>query len=600
VATSELKIILSATDKASPSIKGLEASLGNLVKGISAIYLLTKAFEVLQSSINAAAKEEQQLRTLQSVIENQGEKWSDLSENVSDYITTLERSTMFTDDQLIPSMKQLINSGMSAREAMNALATATDLATAKGIDLETSANLIGKAYMGNTEALKRYGIQADDFNGVMGEIQNKFGGTATKEMDTYNGQLQIMEDYFSSIAKMLGNVFTPILKDAMKLINAFFAYLLPTLDQALTKQGELLTQQNNYVKELESQQTRLLEQGRTAEAAYQKLQLDAVKKQRDDVKAVYEQMAADRDKAKLGATPYTPEDSTKQKAEDEKDVIDWLETQARKAAEGAKLTEAMWNEINQLTMSGYDYEIQLIDTKAQKMIDAGQSEVLVAQWVAEQKKQLVQEEIQSDTDLLDSELWLTSQIEEAGKTLRANEVEAEKVKNDELLQLAGTSSQAITALGVATNSATLKGMGIVISGVQNAINAVNAMMMASGPVGFILGLLGFVTGVANTVSSLNQLAELENQNASLLETGNTGITTITNPTTTTIKSSDSVSTNSGVSSVERASSPTYYNISNTYNLNAGVVLGDEFNISEAFKRLMKKYDEQSALTMAGA
>jgi len=211
------------------------------------------------------------------------------------------------------------------------------------------------------------------------------------------------------------------------------------------------------------------------------------------------------------------------------------------------------------------------------------------------KKQTNNEEMQSDYDVIDWEIRLNEQATKAKLDADKIQLESEQLKWTEIANLAGATSGAITALGVATNSATVKGMGIVIKGVEGAINAVNAMMMASGPVQFILGLLGFITSTANTVSSLNQLDELEKQNQSLLQTGNTGITTIRKPEVVT-----SSGGGSSVQSVERASSPTYYTISNNFILQAGAVLGDEFNISEAFKKLMKKYDEQSALTMAGA
>jgi hypothetical protein len=211
-----------------------------------------------------------------------------------------------------------------------------------------------------------------------------------------------------------------------------------------------------------------------------------------------------------------------------------------------------------------------------------------------QKQQANDIILNDDIALIDMEIALEQSALEASLKAQQIKLEGEKQVWTDIINLAASSSQAITALGVATNSVTLKGMGIVISGVESAIKAVNAMMLASGPVAFILGLLGFVTSIGTTVSSLNQLGELEKQNASLLQTDNTGITTITQPNTQTNNPITSTPT-----SIERASNPVYYNINNTYTIQAGAILGDEFNISKAFEMLMQKYDSKKALTMSG-
>ena len=520
--SAELKIIISATDKASPSVKSLESSLAGLAKSVVSVYALKQGFDFLKDSVNKAALEEKNLRTLQTVIENQGESWDKVKGKVTSYITELERNTMFNDEQLIPSMKQLINAGMNTEQAMKSMNAVTDLATAKGIDLETSANLIGKAYMGNTDQLKRYGITATDFNDLMGKINQKFGGSAQKDMDTYAGSVKRLEQTIDANQKMIGNYWIPVLMKVNGLLDKVFG-----VDNTAKSQTEMA------------------------------------------IEGIVNQIFELNKRIKNMPAPLSH----------------WDMMFGSKEENDKKLGAYLKN------IESLERAVKILQAKGRALKEQEKLENTV---VLEQKKQ---EEDEYVNDTLDSEIWLNQQIEQAGKTLRASELEAEKIKNDELLQLAGASSQAITALGVATNSATLKGMGIVISGVQNAITAVNAMMTASGPVGFILGLLGFVTSVANTASSLNQLDELEKKNAALLQTGNTGITTITNPEVVTSSGGGSTS---NVSSVERASNPVYYNISNTYNLNAGAVLGDEFNITEAFKKLMTKYDEQKALTLSGA
>jgi len=528
MATSELKIIISATDKASPSVKSLESSLGGLAKSVVSIYALKQGFDFLADSVKKAGKEEANLRTLQTVIENNGQAWSAVEKSLTSYIAKAEYNTMFTDEQIIPALTQLATFGFNASQSQNVLSSAMDLATAKGLDLQTSVTLLGKAYQGNTETLARYGIKAKDFNDLMGQVNSKFGGTAQQQMSTYEGNIHRLETSFDKLQKTIGTALVPsVNKFVLAMDTLLGGGKTPEVTGALKTLTEINEKHQLYVDILKG------------EKVLNREIIDGESVRINGVKVLIKDI---NDKAFLQKEIIRLTD-------EEKKAVIALGLEQKKQGDESKLSKQQEVEAND------DYT----------------------------------------TSLLDSEIWLNSQIEQAGKTLRANELEAEKVKNNELLQLAGASSQAITALGVATNSATLKGMGIVISGVQNAITAVNAMMTASGPVGFILGLLGFVTSAANTVSSLNQLAELENQNAALLETGNTGITTISNPETPRTTTSSS-----GVSSVERASAPTYYTFNSTYNINAGVMLGDEFTISETFKKLMANFDQQQKLTMSGA
>ena len=52
---------------------------------------------------------------------------------------------------------------MSYDDAMKAAGAALDLAAAKHMDLQSAADIMGKAFMGNTSILKRYGI---DLQGI--------------------------------------------------------------------------------------------------------------------------------------------------------------------------------------------------------------------------------------------------------------------------------------------------------------------------------------------------------------------------------------------------------------------------------------------------
>ena len=163
---------------------------------------------------------------------------------------------------------------------------------------------------------------------------------------------------------------------------------------------------------------------------------------------------------------------------------------------------------------------------------------------------------------------------------------------------------------------------------QTVINGIG-QMLTGGPIGFILGLLGIVTGVANTAAYFRQLEDLQNQNTAQLaeeqarkdalarneQYNNSYDAYVANRKKGETRdqyeerynaengivsgSRSSGSSSSAPSSVASSSEPKIIYVSNTYNLNAGAVLGDEFSIDNAFKKLMERYDQQKLLTQAG-
>jgi len=147
------------------SLGGGFAGLGNVVQGfaaggvagaaITAIGEVTKGF---QWAIGEAGEAEQAIKNLSIAVEKSGTSWDSVKEGTNAALSELQKFTVYSDEQLAASLQQLLTFGMSYEDAMKALGTTVDLAAAKQIDLGSAANLLGKAFMGNTGILARYGI----------------------------------------------------------------------------------------------------------------------------------------------------------------------------------------------------------------------------------------------------------------------------------------------------------------------------------------------------------------------------------------------------------------------------------------------------------
>jgi len=140
-------------------------SVGNIMQGFAGagvVGAVTAAIgetaKALDWAIGEASQAEQAIKNLSAAVERSGTSWDSVSKQTQDYMSQLQKTTVYSDEAIAGMIERLLTFGMTYDEAMKAAGTAVDLAAAKHIDLESAANIVGKAFMGNTAILQRYGI----------------------------------------------------------------------------------------------------------------------------------------------------------------------------------------------------------------------------------------------------------------------------------------------------------------------------------------------------------------------------------------------------------------------------------------------------------
>jgi phage-related protein len=144
---------------------GAVGAVGDVMQGFAAggvagaaIGALGAITEGLQWSVKEASESEQAFKNLETAVERSGTAWGDVETKTRDYLAQLQKTTVYSDEALAGMVERLLTFGMTYDQAMSAAGTALDLAAAKHMDLESAAGLMGKAFMGNTAILQRYGI----------------------------------------------------------------------------------------------------------------------------------------------------------------------------------------------------------------------------------------------------------------------------------------------------------------------------------------------------------------------------------------------------------------------------------------------------------
>jgi hypothetical protein len=150
-------------------------------------------------------------------------------------------ATGVADDQLRPALQRLAIATGDVTKSQGLLDLALDISAATGKSVESVANALGKAYEGNTGALGRLGvglsaaeIKSLGLEGTMKQLADTFGGAATVQANTFEGQLARLRVGFDEAKESIGARLLPILQQTLDyVINTAIPKFIEFKDRAL-------------------------------------------------------------------------------------------------------------------------------------------------------------------------------------------------------------------------------------------------------------------------------------------------------------------------------------------------------------------------------
>lgn len=247
-----------AADQAGRAVSGLEktaksAGGGFDVLGEIATGALRKIGEVainavgsglsmigdfFKDSIGEATEWQNVFAQTESVIKSTGMAAGLTAEDMANLAASLsaaEGMSLFSDDAILSAQNVLATfkeiKGVKFEEATSAI---LDMSQAMGMDLQSATIQVGKALndpIAGIGALSRVGVQftedqkkmiegmvkAGDVAGaqalILGELNSQFGGSAQAAVNTYAGQMKILEEQFNDAKQTVGEALLPILQE---------------------------------------------------------------------------------------------------------------------------------------------------------------------------------------------------------------------------------------------------------------------------------------------------------------------------------------------------------------------------------------------------
>ncbi len=199
--------------------------------GVLGVRALTGA---ISSSVSAAADQEDAINRLNAALEPLGPAAGEVAAALIRQAEALQNTTRFSDDA-IEEGQALVATFTKDTEAIQlATQAAVDLAAALKLDLRTAFLLVGKAIAGETGALSRYGITIDEnipkaekFAAVVGQIQERFGGRAVADLDTFRGAVTRLGNAFGEVQEAAGGFITES-ETSISIVNFLANALLTT------------------------------------------------------------------------------------------------------------------------------------------------------------------------------------------------------------------------------------------------------------------------------------------------------------------------------------------------------------------------------------
>lgn len=251
--SAQISFAFIAKDAASATIRGLSSTIsglgtvagkiGGILKtglkvGIAAIGgAIAGATAALYKFTQAAVEDEAAQAKLNSVLKARGML---TKENIAETEAMIKagQRLAFTDDEIRDSLATATQFTKNFAGAQKLVTAAQDVARAKNISLERATSLIGKAYNGNTRALKSFGIELDKDatrQEVREALNKKFAGSAKTYATTTAGAIDAVKIAIGEAGETVGAGFLPIINELLNLFNDKGLPILEAVAEGIAK-----------------------------------------------------------------------------------------------------------------------------------------------------------------------------------------------------------------------------------------------------------------------------------------------------------------------------------------------------------------------------
>jgi len=189
----------------------------------------------------AAKKNKDAQLALANAVKRTSINWDDYEAKAKSVLTQQSEISAYSKGQLRGALTELTTTTGDANLSLELLAVTTDLARRKNMDIGKAAVQVGRAYNGNTTALKRMGIEMP--KGAKGmevidALQKRVAGSAKTYGDSASGAQDKYKNSMKSLQSQVGTALMPALTSLMKSLASIasrFQQLSPNTQNVIVK-----------------------------------------------------------------------------------------------------------------------------------------------------------------------------------------------------------------------------------------------------------------------------------------------------------------------------------------------------------------------------
>ena len=227
-----------AVKRVNASSKSVSGTLARMAKAAVSAFVAFGAFRGLSSSIEAFKKQEQAVAKLENTMVSMGRAIP--TQQLRDFATQLQREGIFGDEAIIEGQVMLATFREISDEAMpRATRVAADLAAQFGMSMESASKIVGKAAMGMTGELSRYGIslseaakKSKDFNLIMLDIEAQVDGANRALGATATGGLTQLSNAWGDLMEVMGESTANFLEPAVEAFTSLLYRINDVLERS--------------------------------------------------------------------------------------------------------------------------------------------------------------------------------------------------------------------------------------------------------------------------------------------------------------------------------------------------------------------------------
>ncbi len=267
MASDDVKIVVSAEDKATATLRQIQAEMGKFAStaktlGAAAAGFITTGavIDFARTSVIEYAKAEQAQIKLQSVLRATGNTTKLSQQQIEDFAQSIQNATGTEAEEVLDAASQLGRmSGIAGEQFKEILSLANDMETVLGGDMTSAAMQLTKALNSPAEGmakLARSGIMFTEFQketikyldetgkkaeaqaAILQEIRRQFGGAGAEFGDTVAGNIKQLEHAIGDLKEAIGEVLSPAIKDAVALIRYASGASIDNRDLGKARVGE--------------------------------------------------------------------------------------------------------------------------------------------------------------------------------------------------------------------------------------------------------------------------------------------------------------------------------------------------------------------------